>query len=119
MEPKKAERRRGSDERQRIVTVFRSRLRPEADAHGYSELAREMEALARSAPGFVDFKTFAAEDGERVSIIVFESLDEQAAWRHDPDHREAQRRGRDHFYTAYSISVSEELRVSSFRAPDG
>lgn len=106
-----------SDKRHRIVTVFRSRLRPDAEANGYRELAQEMEARARSAPGFVDFKTFVAEDGERVSIIVFESLDDQAAWKRDPDHQEAQRRGRDHFYEAYSISVSEELRVSSFRAP--
>jgi heme-degrading monooxygenase HmoA len=68
-------------------------------------------------PGFIDFKTFFAQDGERVSIIVFDSLGNQAAWRNDPQHREAQRRGRDDFYTTYSISVCEELHESGFDPP--
>lgn len=37
------------------VTVFRSRLRPEAAALGYHELADEMERRARTTPGFVEF----------------------------------------------------------------
>src|SRR4051794_26228340 len=54
-----------------MVTVFRSRLRD--DARGYEAKAEEMEAAARAIPGFVDFKSFSAADGERVSIIVFDS----------------------------------------------
>lgn len=63
-------------------------------------------------PGFIDFKTFAAIDGERVSVIVFDSLEHQASWREDPEHRSAQRRGRREFYSEYSISVCEEHRTS-------
>jgi antibiotic biosynthesis monooxygenase (ABM) superfamily enzyme len=54
-----------------VVTVFRSRLRSDAEAQGYGELAVAMEARARSTPGFRDFKTFVAADGERVSIIIW------------------------------------------------
>jgi antibiotic biosynthesis monooxygenase (ABM) superfamily enzyme len=46
-----------------VVTLFRSRLRPDAVANGYSELAARMELRARAMPGFVDLKTFTARRG--------------------------------------------------------
>lgn len=88
-----------------IVTVFRSRLRDEHT--GYDETAMEMEAAARAVPGFVDFKTFTADDGERVSIVVFDSLESHGAWRDDPRHRAAQQRGREEWYAEYHIQVCE------------
>jgi heme-degrading monooxygenase HmoA len=104
-----------SDTTHPVVTVFRSRLRPDGEAQGYGELAGDMEARARSMPGFCDFKTFVAGDGERVSIIVFETTEQQAAWRDDPEHRVAQRRRRESFYEEYSISVCDERHHRSFR----
>jgi len=98
-----------------IVTVFRSRLRSDADANGYYELAGRMEARARAMPGFVDFKTFSAPDGERVSIVVFRTMEHQQSWRSDPEHKAAQRRGRADFYEEYSISVCEQRRHYNFR----
>ena len=41
---------------------------------GYHEVAADIENRARSMPGFVDFTTFTAGDGQRVSIVVFDSL---------------------------------------------
>jgi heme-degrading monooxygenase HmoA len=70
-------------------------------------------------PGFMEFKAFTANDGERVSVIVFDTLEHQAAWRDDPEHQSAQRRGRHEFYAEYSISVCEEYRTSgSFSSGD-
>ena len=66
-------------------------------------------------PGFVDFKTFVATDGERLSVIVFDTIAHQHAWRDDPEHRVAQQRGRDTFYSEYSISVCQELARRSFQ----
>jgi len=60
-------------------------------------------------PGFVDFKTFMGDDGERVSIVQFDSLEHHNAWRDDPEHRSAQRRGRDEFYAEYRIVVGEVI----------
>ena len=99
-----------------VVTVFRSRLLPEAEANGYPELAARMEARAQDMPGFVEFKTFVAADGERLSLIVFDTADHQRAWRDDPEHRAAQARGRRDFYAGYSISVCEEQHHRSYRA---
>jgi heme-degrading monooxygenase HmoA len=97
----------------RIVTVFRSRLRPDAGEE-YGELAPRMEARARAMPGFLDFKTFVADDGERVSIVVFDSWAHHEAWRTDEEHRRAQRRGRSALYESYTIQVAAELRVRHF-----
>lgn len=93
-----------------ILTVFRSRLRPGAAERGYHRLADEMERRARSMPGFVDFKTFAAEDGERVSLVVFDNLEHHDAWRDDLEHRAAQRRGREDFYADYQVLVARVIR---------
>jgi heme-degrading monooxygenase HmoA len=99
-----------------VVTVFRSRLRQDSEANGYGELAAHMEDRARAMPGFIDFKTFASSDGERLSVIVFDTLDHEHAWRDDPDHRIAQQRGRDAFYSEYSISVCQELDRRAFQS---
>lgn len=60
-------------------------------------------------PGFIDFKTFVAPDGERVSLVVFDTRAHHDAWRNDPDRRSAQQRGRDSFYRDYTIAVCCEL----------
>jgi heme-degrading monooxygenase HmoA len=94
-----------------VVTVFRSRRRSEAEAE-YQALSAEMLAAARAVPGFVDFKTFTADDGERVSLVTFADPDSHRAWRDDPRHRRAQQLGRGEFYLEYSIQVGECTHVS-------
>ena len=72
-----------------ILTVFRSRLRPGAEA-AYHTLAVEMSRLASETPGFLEEKTFVAGDGERVTLVLFSDSFSHAAWRDHPRHREAQ-----------------------------
>ena len=73
-------------------------------------------ADARSSPGFVAYKMFTAEDGERVSLIEFETDDAVRIWRDHPEHRMAQAAGRDRFYAEYDIRVCEPLRERAFHA---
>ena len=96
-----------------VVTVFRSRLRPE-NAGEFQELAQRMLRLAESMPGFISYKVYIAEDGERCSIVEFESPEHLRAWREQPEHREAQRVGRERFYAEYSLQVAEPSRESRF-----
>jgi heme-degrading monooxygenase HmoA len=96
-----------------VVTTFRSRLRADA-ADGFARTAAEMERHAREMPGFVDFKEFVADDGERVSIIVFASREAHDAWRDDPRHRAAQARGRADWYSEYSIQVCDLVAKHEF-----
>jgi heme-degrading monooxygenase HmoA len=98
-----------------VVTVFRSRLRPDA-GEDYPMLATAMLERARATGALVDFKTFTAPDGERVSIVTFDSPESHAAWRDDPQHRDAQRAGREHFYSEYSITVGVVSHAAAFSA---
>lgn len=97
-----------------VVTLFRSRLSPDADAHGYGALSAHLEDRARALPGLLEFKTFTAEDGERLALVVFDTRESQARWRDDAEHRAAQRRGREAFYAQYSISVCHLERTREF-----
>lgn len=99
-----------------VVTIFRSRLRPGAEEE-YEPLAQRMTDLARRQPGFVDFKSFAAEDGERVSITTFADDASHAAWRDHPEHRAAQRLGRQRLYERYAITVCRPLGERRFEGP--
>ena len=97
-----------------IVTIFRSRLRPEHAAE-YAPVAARMDALARTMPGFLSVKIFTAADGERVTIVEFEDEVTQRAWREHPEHREAQRLGRERFYETFRIQVCHVERAHDFR----
>ena len=97
-----------------ILTVFRSRLREEAQ-EDYLELAPKMSELARTMPGHLSHKTFTAEDGERVTLVEFADEAAQRDWSTQADHVAAKRRGRETFYAEYSIQVCTVLRESRFR----
>jgi len=56
-------------------------------------------------PGFVSIKTFIADDGEHVSIIEFRNEETHNAWKNHPEHKEAQRLGREKFYLEFKIQV--------------
>ena len=98
-----------------IVTVFRSRLRPDV-REDYVTLAHRMNEIARTMPGYISHKGFFAEDGERVTIVEFESEEAMRAWRMHPEHREAQKLGRERYYESYAIQVCEVRRQARFPA---
>lgn len=96
-----------------IITVFRSRLKPE-HREQYMEMAPRMAELARAMPGYVAHKSFVAEDGERVTIVEFDSEEAQRAWANHAEHLKAQQLGRSTFYSEYSIQVCSLIRESRF-----
>ena len=95
-----------------IVTVFRHRLRPE-NSGDYFKLAAELGVEAAAMPGFVSRKVYVAEDGERLTIVEFESEETHRAWAEDHRHRAAQKLGREQFYSEYSLQVCQTLRTST------
>ena len=101
-----------------VITLFRNRLRPD-DHVEYERWGKRMAELAAQQPGFVSFKTFAADDGERISIIEFASEATQTAWRNHPEHREAQRLGRERFYSEFEVVVCSPLRRTPFSRTGG
>ena len=96
-----------------ILVIFRSRLRPGTEAE-YGPVAERMDALAAAMPGYVIHKTFTAGDGERVTLVEFESEETMRAWREHPEHREAQRLGRERFYSEFRLTVCRPVRKIRF-----
>jgi heme-degrading monooxygenase HmoA len=96
-----------------ILTVFRSRLKPEA-VQEYGPWAQRMSELAKTMPGYISHKGFVAPDGERVTVVEFETEEQQIAWARHPEHMDAQRLGRGSFYSEYSIQVCTVHRERRF-----
>jgi len=97
-----------------VITVFRSRLRDDVSDE-YFALADRLHDRATRIEGFVEQKVFVAEDGERLTLVVFDSEAAHDQWRHDPVHHAAQQRGRDEFYEEYDIAVAEAERRHTWR----
>ena len=97
-----------------VVVVFRSRLREGSEAE-LGKVGMRMYELASAMPGFRSYKDFVAEDGENVSIIEFDSMENVDAWRDHPEHKEAQRRGRGEFFSEYQIQVCTPVRERTFK----
>jgi heme-degrading monooxygenase HmoA len=97
-----------------LITVFRSRLKPEAQEE-YLQWASRMSDLAKSMPGYLAHKGFVADDGERVAIVEFASEEAQRSWAKHPEHLAAQRKGRQDFYREFRVQVCTVQRESSTR----
>jgi heme-degrading monooxygenase HmoA len=98
-----------------VVVVFRARLKPGIEKE-YGEMDARMAQLAATMPGFVSYSAYASADGEDVAVVEFESHETVAAWRAHPEHREAQRLGRERWFTEYRITVCDSVRDYSFKA---
>jgi len=97
-----------------VLTVFRSRMRPGVDLAALEKIGARMYELATSMPGFISYKDFTAADGESVSLVEFESTETLLAWREHPEHKEAQRLGREQFFSEYQIQIGTPSRTYRF-----
>jgi heme-degrading monooxygenase HmoA len=92
-----------------IVTILRSHLNPGVQDE-YRPMAEQMSELARGVPGYIAHKSFAAEDGERVTIVEFESEEALQAWRVHPEHARAKRHGIESFFRDYRFQICSVMR---------
>jgi len=96
-----------------VVIVFRSRIRA-GNEEGLMTDGARMYELASAMPGFVSYKDFAAQDGENVTIVEFDTLEHLAAWRDHPEHKQVQQRGRERYFSEYHIQVCATVRDYAF-----
>jgi len=101
-----------------FLVVFRNRKRADIDQAAYEQEAAAMEALARQQPGYLSFKSYAADDGE--VIAVSEWTDEAAArsWGRVAEHRAVQQRGRSAYYAEYTLFACADPRIHRFSSKD-
>ena len=96
-----------------IYTLFFSHRRemdPDTMAEYESRFAKLKRCAADEYPGFVDTKSFTADDGERLTVVRFRDEESQRAWSRDALHREAQQKGRTDYYERYRIVVCQAMR---------
>ena len=75
-----------------------------------------MSELARTIPGYVSHKGFSAPDGERVTIVEFETEDALQQWRIHPDHAKAKRQGIESFFSEYKFQICTVLKSRGWAA---
>tara|TARA_B100001179_G_scaffold227775_1_gene210845 strand:- start:583 stop:897 length:315 start_codon:yes stop_codon:yes gene_type:complete len=98
------------------IVVFRSRKRADHDADLYVRDARRMVDLAREQPGFLAVKTYAADDGETVTISEWATREAARAWRAHRDHAPVQGEGRRSYYAQYTMFTCADPEVTHFDA---
>ena len=99
-----------------MLILFRSKL-TETAGDDYARMAAEMDAHARTFPGFVDVKSFTAEDGERLTVVWWQDEETLRVWATDARHRVAQTTGRREWYEYYKMDVAQIVRVKNFQRP--
>ena len=102
-----------------FLVVFRNRKRAGIDQAAYDADAERMEELARQQPGYISFKSYAAEDGEVIALSEWEDEAAALAWRKQAEHAAVQAKGRGSYYASYTLFACDSPRIHSFEAKDG
>jgi heme-degrading monooxygenase HmoA len=97
-----------------FLVVFRNRKRANIDVAAYESDAARMEALARTQPGYLSFKSFTADDGEVVAISEWQDEAAARAWGSHAGHLEVQERGRAQYYASYALYACPDPRHHRF-----
>ena len=77
-----------------VVVTFRNRMAPGVDVQEYGERVAKLFEIVSAMPGFRSIRSYTADDGERFSLIEFDSHESLAAWREQAEHRIAQELGK-------------------------
>lgn len=95
------------------AVIFTAIFSGQAEAE-YAETAEAMVRLAHTMPGFLGYESAQGEGGLEITVSYWETEDAIRAWKRQADHIAAQKRGREAFYSAYTIRVAKVERAYSF-----
>lgn len=88
------------------AVIFTS-LRTEGD-DGYGEMAERMVVLASQQPGFLGVES--ARESVGITVSYWQSLEAIAAWKANLEHREAQKLGRERWYSTFRVRICKVER---------
>ena len=81
--------------------------RTEAD-NGYGQMSERMLKLAAGQPGFLGVES--AREDVGITVSYWSDLDSIKQWKADAEHKEAQRLGREKWYSSFKVRVSKVER---------
>lgn len=84
------------------------------NTEGYTEMANQMESLAKQHSGFLGIESARNDIG--ITVSYWESLEAIKNWKQQTDHLVAQQKGRDHWYNWYKVRICKvEREYESFK----
>ena len=93
------------------AVIFTS-TRTEGD-NGYSEMAEQMENLAKEQPGYLAIESARGEVG--ITVSYWDSLEAIANWKANTDHLFAQQKGIKDWYSWYKVRICSVEREYEFK----
>lgn len=82
------------------------------DIEGYSEMATQMEVLAKKQNGYLGIDS--ARDTIGITVSYWESLDAIKNWKVNTEHLFAQQKGREQWYNWYNVKICKVEREYEF-----
>ncbi|MGD1219386.1 MULTISPECIES: antibiotic biosynthesis monooxygenase family protein [Streptomyces] len=77
------------------------------DNDGYDETGERLSELVKEIPGFLGEDAARTPGGLGVTVAYFRDEAAIDAWRNHMEHRAAKKRGRDHWYTRYTLHIAK------------
>jgi heme-degrading monooxygenase HmoA len=90
-----------------FAAIFTSVRKPGQE--GYDEMSEEMLRMVQAQPGFLGFDSARAIGGFGITVSYWKDLESIRAWKQVPKHLEAQKNGRDQWYSHFSVRIAEVL----------
>ncbi|WP_047548711.1 antibiotic biosynthesis monooxygenase family protein [Psychroserpens sp. Hel_I_66] len=82
------------------------------DVEGYTEMAIQMEHLAKKQKGFLGMESARNDIG--ITVSYWESLEAIKNWKQQTDHLVAQQKGRTNWYHWYKVRICKVEREYEF-----
>ncbi|MFL1456002.1 antibiotic biosynthesis monooxygenase family protein [Marinobacter sp. GN3S48] len=76
--------------------------------NGYAEMAERMAELAAEQPGFLGMES--ARENLGITVSYWESLEAIRNWKKNAEHQEAQRIGRQQWYSSFRVRIAKVER---------
>ena len=90
-----------------FVVIFRAKIKNYDEE--YSATADRLRTLAFEEYGCRDFQAF-TEGDEEVAISWWDSLEQIANWKNNPEHKAAQAKGHSTWYSKVSVEVLQTIK---------
>ena len=98
-----------------IIVIGGLTMRDDVDMAAYSTLSAKMYSIVSAMPGFQSVKKYTADVGEVISLYRFDSEESLEAWRTNPEHVEAMKRGHSEFYASGFLQICKVIRESKVK----
>ena len=91
------------------------------NTEGYSEMAHQMETLARQEKGYMGIDSARSNTstglstGVGITVSYWESLEAIKNWKANTEHLFAQKKGREQWYNWYNVRICKVEREYEFK----